>query len=178
MKTDEHKAPTEADMALGSALCNKLRELSALSPTVRSLLQLEQTARLAREILVASIDPSALKGQGHNLLQVGNVAQYGMAQGLGYDGPLPGGVLAPSSYSENFGAEVLRQLGAAKGETTETKVLDMVAAISFCREKGGKEMNDLADRLEGTLMKAVGDRDTTPPKQLEAPATESSEAAE
>lgn len=178
------KLPTEADTDLGKALCGKLRELAALPPTVRSLVQLEHTARLAREILVSAIDPHALKGNRLQSMgmQYGGIAMNpNMAIG-GYDGPLPGGALAPSSYSENFGAAVLRELGATKGETAETKVLDIVAAIAFCREKGGEDMHKLADELTHTLMKAVGERDQpekSTPKVLETSAsTENVEAAQ
>lgn len=150
----EKTKPTEADNALGDALLGKLRELAALRPTVRSLLQLEHTARLAREILVAAIDPYAVKRnkfQGVGAMQVGNIGEFD--GDLPFTGPEPIVPLASSSFPENFGAAVLRELGAAKGDTAETRALDLVAAISFCREK---DMNDLAAKLEDTLLDAVG----------------------
>lgn len=156
--------PTDADNALGDALLGKLRELAALRPTVRSLMQLEHTARLAREILVAAVDPFALKrnkfAQIQSGMQLGNVGNVGGLDGdmLPYSGgdiESAGYINGPvgSSYAENFGANVIRELAATKGETAETRALDLVAAISFCREKG---MNDLAGKLEDTLLEAVG----------------------
>jgi hypothetical protein len=173
--TDQNKT-TPADTTLGNALCGKLRELAALPPTVRSLMQLEHTARLSRELLVAAVDPYALKKRSLNI----GAMQSEFIGAPGYDMPLPGGglgfdgeggsvlAMAPSSFSENFGASVLRELGAAKGEATtdKTSVLELVAAIGLAREKG---LHELADKLEATLMKSAGgDEQPSTPKTIEA----------
>jgi hypothetical protein len=156
------KEPTPGDKALGDALCGKLRELAALPPTTRSLMQLEQTARLSREILVAAIDPYAFRGRDNRGINDYAMPNPGFAGAIGYDLPLPsselGSPLAPSSYAENFGAAVVRELGASKGATEDTPkngkptVLELMAAVNFAREKG---MNDLAAKLEDGIMKLM-----------------------
>ena len=167
--TDQNKT-TPADATLGNALCGKLRELAALPPTVRSLMQLEHTARLSRELLVAAVDPYALKKRSLNI----GAMQSEFIGAPGYDMPLPGEGLgltdgvggmieqvggAFSSYNENFGAAVLRELGAAKGNgadsSNQNSMLETIAAISLAREKG---LHELADKLEATLMKSVASK--------------------
>ena len=156
---------TPEDQALGDALCAKLRQLAAVSPpTPRSLLQVEQTARMAREILVAITDPFAMRKPPHHLpmpMQVspGYMGAIGPNVGSmvgGFDEPLPytSGEPQGSSYQENFGAEALRLIaeGDGKGEgekPAQNWTLETVAAIKMARDNG---MHELADKLEGQLL--------------------------
>jgi hypothetical protein len=181
----QKKPATLGDKALGDALCGKLRELAALPPTTRSLMQLEQTARLAREILVAAIDPYAFKGHG-NMLGMGyngNIVASGFAGAPGYDLPLPSsefGTIAPSSHAENFGAAVVRELGAKSGESKDDgrmSALELVAAIALAREKG---LHDVAAQLEKGLatVMAGGKLEVVWSKDEPSKTTEGKEVAE
>ena len=150
MTTD--KSLSQADAALGDALCGKLRELAAAPPTPRSLMQLEQTARLAREILVAATDPFALRSAWPPGV-FGTIATPIQTSGL--DLPLPSSsTLAPSSYLENFGADALRQL------VGKQSMAEKVAAIALAREKG---LHELADKLERSL---TGEQEPDKPAEI------------
>lgn len=159
---------TPEDNALGEALRAKMRQILERPATVRSLMELEQTSRLAREILIAGMDASSLVHRGH---MHGGMAMQASNGGTPYDMALPMGAMLPSlpigsSYAENFGAQVLRELGVANGSKDGRRsAADLVAAVAEARDRG---LHDLAAKLEAELLgegtvDVVAAKDAAPP---------------
>lgn len=139
---------TEAERALRDALQGRLREIIAQPLTSRTLVELEQTARHARALLIVS-----------RRLENGFGAQ--MLGGGGFEtGEIMGDTtnyleaLAPSAPAETFGSAAIREIVGALGKLGDKKEtsVDLVAAVAVAREKG---LTDLANKLEERLLKVA-----------------------
>lgn len=163
------------DEELHVALRAKLVSLAAKPVTPRTLLELEQMTRVARQLIATEMDPMAMKSPHHH--GPSSVGSIDPAPYQGYfagEGGIPlsvGGAsaLAPSPPVENFGATIVRELMSLLGATkkpeayaipapTETeKLMDDIASA---RAKG---LNDIADTLMKKFVKlTMADKPTTP----------------
>jgi hypothetical protein len=132
---------TEEDQAVTAALRAKLTAIVALPLTSRSLLMLEQTSRLARELICVGKDAKSL-----NRKMPYYNGGYSLAEEeMNY----PGEPLAPAPKAETFGAQLVREMVAMKNSAPPMTTMEMIGAIALAKEKG---LIDIATRLEEKLL--------------------------
>lgn len=161
--------PQSSEPQVREALQARLLEIVHKPLTPRSLLELEQTARLTRELLTLGKDPRAIRKQSvyQGIQGVGyssnsmddyedsnesNVANLENLNGLvspGYE-LVPMGT-AKSPKTENFGASILREMLAMKGAANQhtPSPTEIISAIALAREKG---LTYVAAKLEAQLL--------------------------
>lgn len=160
---DQHEGAPAAplDAALSEALRAKMRAILDQDVTAQTLVELEKTARLARELLIVGRDPKALNRVGGL-----NTVMAGEYMSNSED------VMAPSSPAETFGATLIREfvpaitaLIARKHEPTPLppSLIETVSAIAYAKERG---LNDVVFALTVQLdrqMKAQANLEASPP---------------
>ena len=129
-----------------------LQALIAKPVTARSLLEIEKTARLAREMLAVVADPRSLRPR--------RVPYFG-GNSLDYefqDDESGGLVMAPSAINsaETFGAQAIRELipaltGANK-KPPPPPIEEMLLAIATAKEQG---LDEIAAELRASLLDRV-----------------------
>lgn len=144
---------TEEDKAVSEALRIKLTALVAQPMTSRTLLMLEQTARIARELICVGKDAKSLNRKS---------SYYGGGYTMADEIDYPGEALAPAPKAETFGATLIREFVAAKNTAPPMTPMEMIGAIALAKEKG---LNDIAVKLEEKLL-------STPEPVKEEPKTE------
>lgn len=172
--------PTPQEPKLDIALKEKFRAILEKPLTPRSLLEFEKTARSARELLAVGMDPQAVRNAYYGLSPVASILPY---EGSMVN-PIPlqssSNELVPdapimSTRSENFGAQIVRELlgmlgNLGKKEPPPKSSFELITAISLAREKG---MDDLAKKLEAELLDSLqADRSTAPAIVVPPPATD------
>lgn len=131
------KDRTEGDKALEAGLAAKLGELARRDVAPRTLLELEQVARLGRELLAVSASPQAFGPQlGLNAPQA-----YGT---MGFAGQYAG----VASNPETFGAHAIREL-IGKAATPKRDAVELVKAIAEAKER---KLEKVAAALERELL--------------------------
>lgn len=149
--TDRVDKSTKKNEQLAEALRQKLREIIDQPISFRSLLELEETARLGRELLIVGKDPEALRGKRLRSGNVSYVSSNSLAA-VSMDGD-DDGSLAYSSPAETFGATVIREIvgvaSALMGSRNEPTPLEIVTAAALAQEKG---MTELAQKLTAKLV--------------------------
>lgn len=182
----------EPEKKMLEALHGKLLDILTRPLNPRTLLELEKTARLARELLVVSKDPRATRdpyskyasedssswsSDGITISTEGSNVVYG--NNPGYDAPIPEDFVEPgfelvpmgggakSPRNENYGATIVRELLSMKGALgqREPSPTEIITAIALAREKG---LDDIAKKLEEQLLgepevKAIEAKGTTTP---------------
>lgn len=149
---------TEKPDPLAESLRVKLRTLVDHKPlTPRVLLEMEQTARLARELLAVGKNPEAKPKRSNGLPSF--LGSYNTGVGSGGADPYDtddGGVTTSAPPIETFGATAMRELVAAipalmpKPPAPEAPSLtSQVMAIAYARDKG---LHELADQLENKML--------------------------
>jgi len=145
---------SEEDKAVSEALRIKITALVALPMTSRTLLMLEQTARIARELICVGKDAKSLDRK---------TPYYGGNYSM-LESDYPGEPLAPSSKAETFGAQLVREFVAAKNTAPPMTPMEMIGAIALAKEKG---LTEIALKLEEKLL-AVPEPVKEEPKTLPA----------
>lgn len=137
---------------LMEALRKQLQSILEKPLTPRTLLELEQTARLSRDLLVVGKVPEARGATGLGLMaSPGVFSTYGLGYGAGMgDGPY-----TSSPQSETFGATMVRELVAALPALMKPKEVvyresaaSLIDAITAAREA---KMDDVVEKLKAKL---------------------------
>jgi hypothetical protein len=139
--TDESMHARFLDKELHSAIQNKLRNLISKPISPRSLMEIEKTARLAREFLAIGKDPASVMRS--KLCYSPDMDDYESSGDVSYNAPIFKG-----QNSETFGATVIRELLSMKGKD-ESSPTEIIKAIALAKKK---KLPELAAKLEEQLL--------------------------
>lgn len=161
-KIDVSKADRRIAKAIRAHLLKLLRPETL---TTGTLMEIERTARSARELLILTVDISAFQ-PAHPSDCLPSMSPGGVSlQGFGSFGtPSPiapfTNVLAPSQSSETYGATVIREMMAAakKMHQTPPDPAKLIEGIAMAKKK---KMHKLAKRLESELLELYGTDEKT-----------------
>lgn len=139
---------------IAAALTAKLTALLRGPLTPRTLLEMEKTARLGRELLVVGKNPEALsKKPGLGVISYVGNPMYESA--LDSDG-----TLTPAPPMETFGANALREIMAAlpalmpkPAAPIPPSMTELIMGIAYAKKQG---LDELAKQLEDKLMDLTG----------------------
>jgi hypothetical protein len=137
--TTNTSVESEEDKALAESLRVKLTALVSQPMTSRTLLMLEQTARIARELICIGKDAKSL-----NRKTPYYAGSYPMLDEIDSGEPL-----APAPKAETFGATLIREFVAAKNTAPPMTPMEMIGAIALAKEKG---LTEIAVKLEEKLL--------------------------
>ena len=152
----QRKAPASAAKPppMVDAIQAKLIAIASEPVTPASLMRLEQTARLSRELLVVDKQPEALRRRN----KISNIS-YG--SNPGYDAPIYDdnsvSMITPSDSAETFGATIIREAIPALTAMMAPKPLpewpmDPVRAIEAIQKAKKAGLHDVAAQLKEKLM--------------------------
>jgi hypothetical protein len=154
------------------ALRSQLRRLvDAMDVGPRALTQIEQTARLGRELLAVGKDPNSIgaimmASQGYNTMQ--GAETIGIGDGYA--------ATATSAPAETFGTSLIRELVGAIGTIMAPRdpspptayppmLSELVLAIDVARAKG---MTELVEKLEAQLLARAAPEEDEPKGEVAA----------
>jgi hypothetical protein len=161
MNETKKVAPPPPDPAFVEALKTRLQTILDRPVTPRSLLELEQTSRLSREMLVVGRAPEALRrpgfGGGYVMPNTVDMIDFG-EDSLG---DTNGVTMKPNERPETFAATLAREVMALRGAVDGSMApARIVEAIVVARQQGA---HDLAEQL----MKQLPGGEAQPLKPVE-----------
>jgi hypothetical protein len=154
------------------ALQAELQTIAARPLNVRNLVELQEKAALARDMLIAGKNPGPIrKRRRRGNINSGDLGVFDAgedyAAAVGYDIPL-----APSSTAETFGANMIREALSTyahmQAEAKKPSATEVLIAIQTAKNMG---LTELAAKLEADVLASFGAESHPALPALPAPST-------